>query len=436
MAEPIDPLVWMDPDVRAALARRDIGAVYLHLIGKGYRQCAIAELTGQPPSEVSAIVNGRPVRSYDVLVRIAEGLGVPRGWMGLAYGEAGSVPSPPEPEVSDDKKRRAFLAAASAAVLDRPVLGEALLFAQSSNSTPLPAKVGAVDVAALRSLTEQMRGLGRAGHPGMPDVLGPIASRADGLLSVVAGSEAIGRALRHALAELHTLTGWCAYDMHLDDLARWHYSRALRLAAEIGDAVGMVSTVLHAAVIDRDRGAPNDSLKLLQLAQAKLASVRRDHPRVPGLQLWLHVQSAYALALMDHPDDVRRHLTRAADYPPLADPFEHADMDNDRARIELRTGRLDVAQHYAASSMRIWNTEDHRRDCARARITLAVTHTIVGDMDAPAVAAAALDAVSELRSLRGRAMLAPLEAALAVRRDSACAELAQRARELRTVAAA
>jgi transcriptional regulator with XRE-family HTH domain len=436
VAEPIDPSVWKDPDVRAALARRDIGLVYLHLIGKGYRQCAIAELTGQPPSEVSAIVNGRPVRSYDVLVRIAEGLGVPRGWMGLAYGEAGLVPASPGPEVSDDKKRRAFLAAASAAVLDRPVLGEALLFDQSPSITPLPAKVGKVDVAALRSLTEQMRGLGRAGHPGMPDVLGPIVSKAEGLLSVAAGSEAVGRALRHALAELHTLSGWCAYDMHMDDLARWHYGRALRLAAEVGDAVMMVSTVLHAAVIDRDRGAPNDSLKLLQLAQAKLAGVRGNHPRVPALQLWLHVQSAYALALMDHPDEARRHLTRAADYPPLADPFEQADMSNDRARIELTFGRIDVAEYYAASSVRTWSSEDHRRDCARARITLAVTHTLAGDVDAPVVAAAALDAVSELRSVRGKAMLAPLEEALSARRDSACADLAQRARELRAASAA
>lgn len=435
MAEPVDSLVWKNPEVRAALARRDIRFVYLYLIGNGYKQCEIAELTGQPPSEVSAIVNGRPVRSYDVLVRIAEGLGVPRGWMGLAYGEAGLVPASSGPEISDDKKRSAFLAAASAAVLDRPVLGEALLFEQSPSVTPLPVKVGAVDIAALRSLTEQMRDLGRAGHPGMPDVLGPIASKAERLLSVAAGSEAVGRGLRHALAELHTLTGWCAYDMHLDDLARWHYGRALRLAAEIGDAVGMVSTVLHAAVIDRDRGAPNDALKLLQLAQAKLAGVR-GHPKVPGLQLWLHVQSAYALAMMDHLDEARRHLARAANYPSLADPFEHADMDNDRARIELIFGRFDVAEHYAASSVRTWSPQDHQRDGARALITLAVTHTIVGDLDAPTRAAAALDAVSELRSVRGRAMLAPLEAALAARRESECADLAQRARELRAPAAA
>lgn len=34
---------------------------------------------------MSAILRGRPVLSYNVLARIAEGLGIPRGWMGLAF---------------------------------------------------------------------------------------------------------------------------------------------------------------------------------------------------------------------------------------------------------------------------------------------------------------------------------------------------------------
>jgi transcriptional regulator with XRE-family HTH domain len=48
-------------------------------------QRRIAALTDQSQSEVSEIIAGRRVVvSYDVLVRISDGLGVPRGWMGLA----------------------------------------------------------------------------------------------------------------------------------------------------------------------------------------------------------------------------------------------------------------------------------------------------------------------------------------------------------------
>jgi transcriptional regulator with XRE-family HTH domain len=53
----------------------------------GISQRRIAALTTQSQSEISEILAGRRVVSYDVLVRIADGLRVPRGWMGLAYEE-------------------------------------------------------------------------------------------------------------------------------------------------------------------------------------------------------------------------------------------------------------------------------------------------------------------------------------------------------------
>ena len=71
--------------MRKALATRDIAGVYRLMQRYGVAQRRIAALTGQSQSEISEIINGRQVNSYDVLVRIAQGLGVPRGWLGLAY---------------------------------------------------------------------------------------------------------------------------------------------------------------------------------------------------------------------------------------------------------------------------------------------------------------------------------------------------------------
>jgi transcriptional regulator with XRE-family HTH domain len=71
------------PTGRAALAARDIGAVFRLLTAHEVSQRTIAHLTGMAQSEVSEVLHGRRVRAYDVLVRIAEGLGIPRGWMGL-----------------------------------------------------------------------------------------------------------------------------------------------------------------------------------------------------------------------------------------------------------------------------------------------------------------------------------------------------------------
>ncbi|MBW0010411.1 MAG: transcriptional regulator, partial [Pseudonocardiales bacterium] len=45
--------------MRAALAARDIGALYRLLRRVGVSQRKIAQLTGQSPSEVSEIIKGR-----------------------------------------------------------------------------------------------------------------------------------------------------------------------------------------------------------------------------------------------------------------------------------------------------------------------------------------------------------------------------------------
>lgn len=89
----VDPEVWEDPVMRLALAVRDITTVYRLLQKLGYSQQRIAAMTGQSQPEVSAIIHGRQVMAYDVLSRIADGLGVPRGYMGLA-----STPEATQPE--------------------------------------------------------------------------------------------------------------------------------------------------------------------------------------------------------------------------------------------------------------------------------------------------------------------------------------------------
>jgi hypothetical protein len=82
----VDDAVWFRQEMRIALAARDIRAVYRLLQRFGVSQRRIAAATEQSQGEVSEIIAGRRcVVAYDVLVHIAEGLGVPRGWMGLAY---------------------------------------------------------------------------------------------------------------------------------------------------------------------------------------------------------------------------------------------------------------------------------------------------------------------------------------------------------------
>ena len=141
---PVAAEVWQQREMRAALAARDISTVYRLLRRVGVSQRQIAALTGQSQSEVSEILKGRQVMAYDVLARIADGLGVPRGYMGLAYDEATAttVVGPPDDghaEEDESVKRRKFLANTAAVMFGAASLKDSRSFARAASS----AKAGA-----------------------------------------------------------------------------------------------------------------------------------------------------------------------------------------------------------------------------------------------------------------------------------------------------
>jgi len=432
VVDPPDPAVWDVRDMRAALAARDINMVYRLLRRVGFSQRQIAALVGQSQSEVSEIIAGRRVSGYDVLERICTGLGVPRGYMGLAYSDIGDVLNGGvEPEVSEDVKRRAYLAAVSGLLfgeigLGRAILGETAPLAWNQlvavTSTLLPTRIGRSDVAALRALTEQMRALGWAGHAGMPEVLSPVTQRADRLLKVAEGREANLRALCSAAAELHTLAGWCAYDLHLFDLGRSHCDRALRLASDAGDLPAMVSAVLHAAWGEPDH---DDGLKLCQLALFRLGDAE------PGLERQLRVESAWRYAQIDYPDQARRELVTVHGLASVTDSLDAAVLQEGLGSVELSLGRLDIADQYATKAAYAYGEKGRRRGGAAAWIRRATIHARAGEPDTERLVPQALEAVGVVPSARGRAKLIPLEEALAARKTSTFMDLARRVRQVR-----
>jgi len=137
---------------------RDISRVYKLLTGAGVSQHRIGRLTGQSQSEVSEILHGRRVMGYGVLVRIADGLGVSRGEMGLAYDED-LQPSDPE-DVDEDVKRRRFLAAGSLATVGHVVLGDPLEL-PAPTTLLLPARLGVADVSDVQHAIAALRARGR-----------------------------------------------------------------------------------------------------------------------------------------------------------------------------------------------------------------------------------------------------------------------------------
>lgn len=120
------PDVWEQPEMRAALALRRMDAVYRLLLRHGVTRHRLATLTGQSPREVDDVLAGGRVESYDALAGIAEALGVPPGYMGLAHDERPVHDEPCDCEHLDERaKRDRFLAHAALVTVgaDAPTWG-------------------------------------------------------------------------------------------------------------------------------------------------------------------------------------------------------------------------------------------------------------------------------------------------------------------------
>ncbi|MGH3935521.1 MAG: helix-turn-helix domain-containing protein, partial [Pseudonocardiaceae bacterium] len=235
---PVDPALLARPDVRAALAGHDIGALFRALGENGWSQRGIARATRMPQSSVAEILKGRQVIGYRVLVRIADGLGIPRELMNLSPADgsayAGGVTDPAE-EVSAEMRRRVLLAAAGMAIVGRPIQGIGELAELPGPSpVPMPSRIFEIHVAKVRDLTQRLRGAGRdyGSDPGVSSAAAAWATR----LLDAPGTEPVKRALMAAVAHLHILAGWDAFDAGLYDRTMHHYTRGLELATDAGDA--------------------------------------------------------------------------------------------------------------------------------------------------------------------------------------------------------
>jgi transcriptional regulator with XRE-family HTH domain len=428
----IEPALWEQPDVRAALAARDIGAVYRALTDLGVSQRAIAALTGQSQPEVSEIIGGRRVIAYEVLERIAEGLGIPREYMGLSFGDSATyaeevtVSDPPE-GVTDEMLRRHFIAGLASAAFGRPMLAGLLDPSPVSvERVPLPSRLTLRDVTDLRVGIEQLRSLSLR-YGGQADIVDGVANRAMRLLTVPA-DDAVQRSLRSALSELREFAGWCCFDQRAYGVAGTHFTEAVGLARAANDPYGAAYALYHAGCMTEERGYPNDALKLFQLSQFKLCE--SNDPRVSALGAGLRVDSASALAHLGRADMARSELSAAWDIWQSPHENDRGGLEWVTALVERDLGRLDTAERLAALSVRHWGSNGNRRDAALPAITLAELHVTAEEPSGLALAKTAINSVAPLRSVRARERLLPLADALDTRRGSDYQQLARMARQV------
>ncbi|MFL6145279.1 MAG: helix-turn-helix domain-containing protein [Labedaea sp.] len=416
--------------MREALARRDVAAVYRLLVAAGVAQRTIGRLTRQSQSEVSDIVNGRQVQAYDVLVRIADGLGVARGWLGLAYDEVDPSTLDETEEVDEDVERRRFLALAGSIVVGSPVLGEPEQLTVHDMIIRPPGRVGVEDVRQYAATVARLGVLDReSGGMAARGALVATARAGEAMLTADA-SDQVRTELRRGISEAHRLAGWASGDVGLREHCRWHMHRSLTFAK--GDDAQVSSVLAASAAMEKTHGHPDDAVHLLHLAQI---GAHRADPQAGAVLAGL---SARAYVAVNHRDRARSDLALArtlfAEAQPAAStPFFafYGPGAGLLASVETKLGNLDAARTEVRRALDTRPDYDVR--CAALdTIVLATVLIEAGEFrDGATATRRALDLVTEVGSRRVRDRLAPLERALTVRRDSTLADLARRVRALR-----
>ncbi|WP_184810916.1 helix-turn-helix domain-containing protein [Actinophytocola algeriensis] len=420
----VTPEAWEDAEMRNALAAREVSTIYKLLRRKGVSQRQIAAMTGQSQSEVSEILKGRQVMAYDVLVRIADGLGVPRGYMGLAYDEVtaqrvADSRETPEAEEPENVKRRKFLAHAAAVAVGAHVLGaDSGSWVSNPVLTPAPGRIGMTDVRQVEAATRALRSLDyQYGGGFCRDAVVAQLSWGQQMLNS-SGTDVVKQRLHVALADLHNLAGWTSFDVGLIDSARNHFGRALELA-KAGESDELVANILYRmGRVYLHKEAPDDALKMFQLGQIAAQQ--------SGSELAVAVicaNQAWAYAMMGHEDQTMKLIGRTRDEFARANHGEAADwvkfFNEDDVYSMIGTVHTVLAQKvdsrhtkYAIPAL-TRAIDSYGDEVARNKAfnlsSLATNHLLDGDIDHGArVGVQAVDLAQHLKSKRVRDRLEPL----------------------------
>lgn len=430
---PVPADAWEQPEMREALAAREVSAVYRLLRKHGVSQRQIAAMTGQSQSEVSEILKGRQVMAYDVLTRIADGLGVPRGYMGLAYDETTAIrvvgaSDGRQAEEDESVKRRRFLAHAAQVTMGAAVFGpESGTWSEAPARTPAPGRIGTTDVRQVEAATRALRALDyQYGGGFCRDAVVAQLSWGQQMLDSSAAEQVKNR-LYTAIADLHSLAGWTSFDTGLMDSARGHFAQALDLAKQGGDHHLVANVLYRMGRVYLHQDAANDALKLFQLGQIAAQE--------SGSELAVAVlcaNEAWAYAMMGNEEQSVKLLGRCKD------EFARADLATAESWVKFFNETDVYAMTGTVHTVLAMKNPEHTKyaipalsravdaytdDMARSKAfmlsALATNHLLEGDIDhGVKIGGKAIECAESIKSARVKDRMRPLQAEAERRRNN------------------
>ncbi|WP_327046487.1 hypothetical protein OG320_00835 [Microbispora sp. NBC_01189] len=402
----------------------------------------IAARTGQSQSEVSEIVaNGRQVMAYDVLSRIADGLGIPRGYMGLAFDVSSARPAAPAALKGDEDEQARRLLAHAAQVTVGAIEGDVKRWAEPlpGVATPLPGRIGMADVVQAESVTRALRALDYQQGGGVcRDAVVAQLAWSQRLLHTSCSPD-VARRLHRALADQHNLAGWTSFDVGLYGSAIDHLARALEQAKHANDPSLMANILYRMGRVQLHRGRVQETLRFFQLGQ--LCAQDANCERTVAM---LCANEACAYALLGNAELALKSMTRARDEldraqerpaPSWVNFFGYADLAASAGMLHagLGTAHLETAVEHLTRALA-------GRDMSMTRsrtfelTALATVYLKAGEMTCGVdTGHQAVTLATEIRSTRVIDRLAPLQEAAMSRaaHHSDARDLAQRISVLR-----
>ncbi|RSM37014.1 transcriptional regulator [Actinoplanes sp. ATCC 53533] len=301
--------------MRRALRDHDLAWVFHKLKCCGYTQRNIGELTRQSQSEISDIMGGREVLAYSVLQRIADGLRIPRGYMGLGnYDHDEHTPVEDALTVGattiDEAEQIRKALKHAAEVMMGTSLPEAARWWQplTEPRTPVPDNIGDGDVDNLEYLTRVLRAVDyQNGGGACREAVIAQTAHARAMMHSDCTDE-VRRRIQLAVADLHNLAGWTSFDVGLHGNARLHFSLALE-QAKATDSLSLAANILYRqGRVHLHRGFLDQALRFLQLGQ--LAAQDADDPLTVAM---LHANLGWTHAMMGNGSKAVSALGRAKD---------------------------------------------------------------------------------------------------------------------------
>jgi transcriptional regulator with XRE-family HTH domain len=482
----VEPAWWTSGSIdgvamRDALAGRDIRAVFRFLHQRGWSWAAIARATDIGEQRVREIANGkRRVENYDVYVRVAVGLNIPRDYLGVGLRPAGgdgrltSVGSAADAghsgvnpleggreQIRDLRQLPTWTREQSIPErliplqLDRPAPGPAGTTFAAARSEPV---IGSWFSAPTPQLSTPGRGIPVASHDldvargvlgmfrqldhthGAGSFVRHLAVYIDtelaSLLARSASGSSVASARSRLAAEFLELAGYQAVDAGRNGTAQGFYQRAVAAASMSGDtAYGGYLVGVSLGHLALHNGHPYVALTWARKAEAGLGTAAS-----PATRAAVTAVSARALARIGQEKDTTAALLECERLLDAASPcdepdwiryFSHAYLSDEIAHCLHDLGRAPAARPVAESALEGVGASHVRRLAIDAAL-LASIWLRSGDLDqACLVGRQAVEYAARTSSGRCRQRVTALLADLSGYRLSPCVtELAQFARDV------